>query len=600
MPIAMPMGGPAPAPETDDVFGKVMKDPWFRLGMALLKEGGPQDRPHSVGQDIARAVDTVQGQMDDDLVRDDQRRKMDFQRQMQGPALEMMQGAMSPSGMSPGGMPVGAPPTTSPQAAFMPPPVASRIDPVANPSSDIRLTSTRPSPSRLRSSSIDERITRAARNAGVDPLLFRSLVQSESNFEHLDPRKGGITRSPAGALGVAQLMPGTAGELGVDPMDLDQNLAGGARYLAQQIKASNGNVREALRAYNAGPTGARRNPGLGGGYADTIMGRLPTGVNAAAPSDAPPPAMPAPPATPTAVPPDLNKMFMWQAYATSGGDSSKFIGEYNRLVLGWQMEQSKANRSSSDAMSKAFYEDQLARKREEEKFNRETQAAAGTKYDTAQAEKDFERFSKLQEGAPTIETNLSTIQDMKSLLKGGLNTGAGADVVQNWASLVSMFTGAKLDVGKGDYFSALSVQTMKNLRAQYAAMGVKDPNPAVYDSQMDEKMSPSLKNSPEGNMLILMQMERKSRQALEVAQAASDFAAADPNNRFSGLMFERSPAYKAIADKYRMKPSDFDRSLQVARLLVSGTPEISTEEEFKALPSGAVFITPDYRIKRKP
>lgn len=87
----------------------------------------------------------------------------------------------------------------------------------------------------------------AARRHGIDPALFSRLVQAESGFNP-------SARSPAGALGLTQLMPGTARGLGVrNPLDPVQNLDGGARYLAQQLKAFGGDPRKALAAYSAGP-----------------------------------------------------------------------------------------------------------------------------------------------------------------------------------------------------------------------------------------------------------------------------------------------------------------------------------------------------------
>lgn len=88
-------------------------------------------------------------------------------------------------------------------------------------------------------------IERAALAAGLDPRLFASVVWAESGFTP-------DAVSPAGAIGLAQLMPGTADSLGVDPWDPAENLAGGARYLATNVRRF-GSVDLGLAAYNAGP-----------------------------------------------------------------------------------------------------------------------------------------------------------------------------------------------------------------------------------------------------------------------------------------------------------------------------------------------------------
>lgn len=85
----------------------------------------------------------------------------------------------------------------------------------------------------------------AAAKFGVPKDLFARLVQSESNW---DPN----AISPAGAIGLAQLMPETAAILGVDPTDPQANLEGGALYLKQQYMRFR-SWKLAIAAYNAGP-----------------------------------------------------------------------------------------------------------------------------------------------------------------------------------------------------------------------------------------------------------------------------------------------------------------------------------------------------------
>ncbi|MDF1668936.1 MAG: lytic transglycosylase domain-containing protein [Roseovarius sp.] len=94
----------------------------------------------------------------------------------------------------------------------------------------------------------------AARRYSVPEDLFLRLVQQESGWK---PN----ARSHAGAIGLAQLMPGTAATLRVNAYDPYQNLDGGARYLAQQYRTF-GSWRLALAAYNAGPGAVQKYGGV--------------------------------------------------------------------------------------------------------------------------------------------------------------------------------------------------------------------------------------------------------------------------------------------------------------------------------------------------
>ena len=98
-------------------------------------------------------------------------------------------------------------------------------------------------------------IDAVAASRGVDGRLLAALVWTESNF-----RPDAV--SHAGAIGLAQLMPGTAAGLGVDPWDPVHNLDGGTRYLRTQLERF-GRVELALAAYNAGPNRVERaGPGI--------------------------------------------------------------------------------------------------------------------------------------------------------------------------------------------------------------------------------------------------------------------------------------------------------------------------------------------------
>jgi hypothetical protein len=90
-----------------------------------------------------------------------------------------------------------------------------------------------------------EMVRDAARRSGLPPEFVESVALVESGF-----RPGAV--SPKGAMGVMQLMPGTAKTLGADPHDTAQNIDAGTRLLRELLVKYDGDVVKALAAYNAG------------------------------------------------------------------------------------------------------------------------------------------------------------------------------------------------------------------------------------------------------------------------------------------------------------------------------------------------------------
>ena len=98
----------------------------------------------------------------------------------------------------------------------------------------------------------------AAKQYGLDPLLFAALIKKESGFRQ-EKSPGQILTSSASAVGIAQLKRSTARELGVNPDKVAENLIGGAKYLARMLERFGGNIELALSAYKAGPGNVRNN-----------------------------------------------------------------------------------------------------------------------------------------------------------------------------------------------------------------------------------------------------------------------------------------------------------------------------------------------------
>jgi len=129
-------------------------------------------------------------------------------------------------------------------------------------------------------------VAQFAQQYGVPTDLALAVMAAES-------RGNPNAVSPAGAIGLMQLMPGTARDLGVNPYDPTQNIQGGVRYLGQQYSRFGGDINRTLAAYNWGPARAARWSGDMGrlpaetrDYIGTVNGYLPAGGAMAGGADA--------------------------------------------------------------------------------------------------------------------------------------------------------------------------------------------------------------------------------------------------------------------------------------------------------------------------
>jgi soluble lytic murein transglycosylase-like protein len=139
------------------------------------------------------------------------------------------------------------------QDDYVPPAVVPPPAPAATPPAPLAFTP-------------QELVNRAAVHNGLPPAIVRSVARAESGF-----RQDAI--SPKGAIGLMQLMPGTAALLNANPLDPIENVEAGARYLRDLLARYENDphqVSKAIAAYNAGPAAVDKYHGIPP-YAETIQ-----------------------------------------------------------------------------------------------------------------------------------------------------------------------------------------------------------------------------------------------------------------------------------------------------------------------------------------
>lgn len=102
----------------------------------------------------------------------------------------------------------------------------------------------------------DSIVKKCAKENNIDESIIKAVIKAESGFNSQ-------AKSPVGALGLMQLMPSTAKGLGVDnPLNPEQNIAGGTKYLKGLINRFDGRLDLAIAAYNAGPGAVQKYGGI--------------------------------------------------------------------------------------------------------------------------------------------------------------------------------------------------------------------------------------------------------------------------------------------------------------------------------------------------
>lgn len=120
--------------------------------------------------------------------------------------------------------------------------------------------------------SYGDALAAASHSSGLPVELLEAVIWQESRWNQ-------SAISPKGAVGLMQLMPGTARDLGVNPYDAASNMLGGARYLRSLYDRYGGNLTLALAAYNAGPDRVDKAGGIPPiretqDYVRSVLGRL--------------------------------------------------------------------------------------------------------------------------------------------------------------------------------------------------------------------------------------------------------------------------------------------------------------------------------------
>lgn len=489
----------------------LLADPWMRLGLALLEQGGPSPKPHSVGQDISRAFGTLQAQDDAQLGRTLQqeelerlKRKNEREEEDRQRTAAWMQQVMPLI-------------TGQPQAsAITPPQVGPTIAPPAGaPAPNAAPSRAAPAPIGSASPEVAALIEASAKKYGLDPRLITSMMQSESNF---DPR----AVSNKGARGLMQVMPATAaGDLGIsDPealFDPATNIDAGARYF-KMMRDKFGNDRDALRAYNAGPGNASMSPTMSGEYADTILGRL--GAQAA---DAPAGEAPAvqPQFTPGGqarlppMPQQVRDQLLLNAYQQSGGDPVAMMRAFGKAQQDWTMANAKA---ATEAAAQAPFK--AAQAALENKLATERDAAKSARTYSEEEQKLFAKeFFTVNDVGRQAQSKRDKFAYLETLLSKVPYTGAGGQWAQSIRRTLKAVGADVEGVGEGDAANALANQLALEARSTSEGGGMPGQM-SNADREFLVASVPGLTQTEGGNKLLVKYYRKLAERDVELGKQA--------------------------------------------------------------------------------
>lgn len=509
----IPQMMPPTAPQEDDdgLFGKVMKDPWFRLGMALLEQAGPQDKPHSVGQDISRAVGAVQNSQDQDALRKQRAQKMAMIQQSQQMAQGMLGSLGSPEGMGP---------AAGPPAPLTPPPVAPQIDPTSNPTPGVRASFKVPE-------QYEPMLRRASQMYGVPYEILAAQAHHESAGTW-DPNIKGTS----GELGISQFMPATAKQYGlIGPQgDMRNNpemsFNAQARFMRDLADKNGGDWGAALHRYNASPG----NP-MGKKYADKVLSIAGMAPGAADTIDAPAPQ--APPARPQGpapkIPPELHRMFLAQAYAEGMGDPVATVQAYYKLANAWQMENMKSVNATTQDFAKEDYKARLARETDDLKLKNEVSQADDKKFNEDLGKMFAERYADISKQGQSAQKEIDRLNMLDTTLSR-VYTGKGGDTVKELVKI-----GAALGFELDEQAAATDVaeSLINNMALSFRSTANGEGMPGAMsdaDRQFLMSLPPGFEKTPQGNKVLIEFYKRAAKRKQEIARMARDYR--KKNGRF--------------------------------------------------------------------